>query len=60
MKRTDYKEVKLSEPYRIWYVLSEQPNVDRANGETCYFAVNQATGVRSYIAKSDVQRITRV
>ena len=60
MKRIDYKQVRLSEPYRTWYVLSEKAEVEKANGETCYFAINQATGVKSYIAKSDVQRITRV
>ena len=60
MKRMDYKEVKLSRPYRLWYVLSEQHNVEKANGETCYFAINQATGIRSYIAASDVETLSRV
>lgn len=60
MKRMDYKEVKLSRPYRLWYVLSQQENVEKANGETCYFAINQATGIKSYIAASDVETLSRV
>ena len=34
--------------------------MEKANGETCYFAINQATGIRSYIAASDVETLSRV
>lgn len=60
MRRQDYKETKLSRRYRLWYVLAEKSSVQRANDERCYFAINQETGIKSYIAVSDVENIHHV
>lgn len=56
MRWLNYKETKLSKLHRLWYTLNERDNVEQADGEACYFAIHQESGIRCYIAKSDVIR----